>query len=117
MIECNCPIHRKYFGLISDLEPRFFCRARGHPGADLQPDFNREKQPLLKWVLVPWSSKLDDPIPLPKGRKLVTLTDAANYIITKLAKAEHSMPEWQAAMEAFIWLRRAAARRCSCGWV
>ena len=50
---------------------------------------------------MPWSSKFDDPIPLPKGRKLVTLRDAANYI-TKLAKAEHSTPEWQAAVEALI---------------
>jgi hypothetical protein len=29
------------------------------------------------------------------------LKDAASYI-TKLSKAEHSAPEWQAAMEALI---------------
>jgi hypothetical protein len=36
-----------------------------------------------------------------RGRKLVTLQDAGNYI-TKLPKAEHEAPEWQAAMEALI---------------
>jgi cob(I)alamin adenosyltransferase len=47
-----------------------------------------------------WSRRFDDPIPLPRGR-LVTLEDAGNYI-TKLPKAEHEAPEWQAAMEALI---------------
>jgi len=41
------------------------------------------------------------PIPLPDGRKFITLKDAGNYI-TKLSKAEHDAPEWQAAMEALI---------------
>ncbi|MEO6783932.1 MAG: hypothetical protein ABI407_20585 [Bradyrhizobium sp.] len=50
---------------------------------------------------MPWSTEFDDPIVLPKGRPLVTLRDAANYI-TKLPKAEHDAPEWQAAMEALI---------------
>ena len=50
---------------------------------------------------MPWSSPFEDPIPLPRGRSLVTLKDAAHYI-TKLPKAEHSAPEWQAAMEALI---------------
>ena len=40
----------------------------------------------------------DDPIPLPRGRQLVTLEDAGKYI-TKLPKAEHQAAEWQAAME------------------
>jgi len=35
-----------------------------------------------------WSRKFDEPIPLPKGRQLVTLKDAGTYI-TKLPKAEH----------------------------
>ena len=39
----------------------------------------------------------EDPIPLPRGRRLVTLGDAGNYI-TKLPKAEHEAQEWQAAM-------------------
>jgi hypothetical protein len=38
---------------------------------------------------------------LPRGRRLVTLEDAGNYV-TKLPKAEHAAPEWQAAMEALI---------------
>ena len=48
-----------------------------------------------------WKRPFDDPIPLPGGRKLVTLEDAGNYI-TKLPKAEHEAAEWQAAMEALI---------------
>jgi hypothetical protein len=48
-----------------------------------------------------WSRKFDEPIPLPKGKPLVTLRDAAHYI-TKLPKAEHATDEWQAAMQALI---------------
>jgi len=48
-----------------------------------------------------WSRRFDDPIPLPRGRQLVTLGDAGNYI-TKLPKAEHEAQEWLAAMEALI---------------
>jgi hypothetical protein len=48
-----------------------------------------------------WKRKFDDPIPLPRGRQLVTLEDAGRYV-TKLPKAEHKAPEWQAAMEALI---------------
>jgi hypothetical protein len=48
-----------------------------------------------------WKRRFDDPIPLPRGRQLVTLEDAGNYI-TKLPKSEHEMAEWQAAMEALI---------------
>ena len=36
---------------------------------------------------------------MPRGRQLVTLEDAGNYI-AKLPKAEHTAEEWQAAMEA-----------------
>jgi hypothetical protein len=50
---------------------------------------------------MPWSTRFDDPIVLPDGRKLVTLQDAGTYI-TKLPKAEHEALEWQAAMEALI---------------
>jgi hypothetical protein len=39
------------------------------------------------------ANHFDDPIPLPDGRQLLTLKDAANYIM--------ELPrEWQAAMEA-----------------
>jgi hypothetical protein len=37
------------------------------------------------------SARFDDPIPLPNGRKLETLRDAAIYI-TMLLKAEHNAP-------------------------
>ena len=47
------------------------------------------------------SRSIDEPIPLPRGRHLVTLEDAGRYI-TKLPKAEHEAKEWQAAMEALI---------------
>lgn len=48
-----------------------------------------------------WSRPFDDPIPLPRGRQLVTLKDAANYI-QKLTKAEQDLEEWQAAVEALL---------------
>ena len=48
-----------------------------------------------------WSSAFDDPIPLPRGRQLVTLKDAANYI-QKLPKAEQHLAEWQAAVDALL---------------
>jgi hypothetical protein len=48
-----------------------------------------------------WKRPFEDPIPLPRGGRLVTLEDAGTYI-TKLRKAEHEAAEWQAAMEALI---------------
>jgi hypothetical protein len=48
-----------------------------------------------------WSSAFEDTIPLPRGRQLVTLKDAANYI-QKLPKAEQDLEEWQAAVEALL---------------
>jgi hypothetical protein len=42
--------------------------------------------------------QFDDPIELPKGRKLVTLRDAARYIM-KLPKAEQNLEESQTAGE------------------
>jgi hypothetical protein len=60
-----------------------------------------------------WKRPFDDPIPLPRGRQLVTLQDAGNYI-TKLPKAEHEAAEWQAAMEALILVvTLGLAPRCS----
>jgi hypothetical protein len=48
-----------------------------------------------------WKRRFDDPIPLRRGRQLVTLEDAGRYI-TNLPKSEHEAAEWQAAMEALI---------------
>jgi hypothetical protein len=48
-----------------------------------------------------WSRAFEDPIVLPDGHALRSLRDAGDYI-TKLPKAVHSAPEWQAAMEALI---------------
>jgi hypothetical protein len=48
-----------------------------------------------------WQRPFDDPIPLPRGRELLTLKDAANYIM-KLPKAEQNIAEWQVATEALI---------------
>jgi hypothetical protein len=43
-----------------------------------------------------WNRPFDDPIALPRGRTLVTLQDAATYIM-KLPKAEQKHEKWQAA--------------------
>jgi hypothetical protein len=48
-----------------------------------------------------WSRPFDEPIPLPRGRQIVTLKDAATYI-QQLPKAEQDLDEWQAAVEALL---------------
>jgi hypothetical protein len=51
--------------------------------------------------LEPATSGLTEPILLSDDRQLFTLRDAATYI-TKLPKAEHTAPGWQAAMEPLM---------------
>jgi hypothetical protein len=46
-----------------------------------------------------WERAFEEPIPLPGGRRLVTLRDAGHYIL-KLQESEHAAQEWQAAMGA-----------------
>jgi hypothetical protein len=48
-----------------------------------------------------WKRRLEEPIPLPRSRQLITLKEAADYIM-KLPKAEQNLAEWQAATEALI---------------
>ena len=48
-----------------------------------------------------WSRKFEDPITLPDGRKLVTLKNAADFIM-KLPKAEQKHEKWQTAIEVLI---------------
>ncbi len=48
-----------------------------------------------------WSRRFDDPIALPRGRQLVTLKDAADYIV-KLPKADQDLEEWRTAIECLI---------------
>jgi hypothetical protein len=50
---------------------------------------------------VSWKRPFEDSIPLPRGRALVTLQHAADYIV-KLSKADRDLPESQAAGEAPI---------------
>jgi hypothetical protein len=71
-----------------------------HPGCRpvLQPNSTRRAGAISNRG---WSRKFEEPIELPNGRQLVTLQDAGTYI-TKLPKAEHSVPQWQAAMAALI---------------
>jgi hypothetical protein len=48
-----------------------------------------------------WKQPFDEPIPLPKGKPLLTLKDAASYIM-KLPKAEQKLEEWQTATAILI---------------
>jgi hypothetical protein len=48
-----------------------------------------------------WSREFDDPIDLSRRRQLLTLKDAADYIM-KLTKAEQKLEEWQTATQALI---------------
>jgi hypothetical protein len=54
---------------------------------------------------VPWSTRFEDPIALPDGRQLLTLKDAADYIM-KLPKKESDLPEWQTAIEILMLCSR-----------
>ena len=42
---------------------------------------------------------------MPDGRKLLTLKDAADYIM-KLPKKESELPEWQTAIEVLLLVSR-----------
>jgi hypothetical protein len=46
---------------------------------------------------VPWSTRFAPPIPLPRGRKLVTLKDAIAWLAKEFPKSEHGMKQVQAA--------------------
>jgi hypothetical protein len=48
-----------------------------------------------------WSRSFDNPIPPPKGKPLVTLRDAAAYIM-KLSKGEQAKRHWQTAAEVLL---------------
>jgi hypothetical protein len=48
-----------------------------------------------------WKRPFDDPMPLPRGRQLATLEEAADYIL-KLPQAEQKLEVWQTATEALI---------------
>ena len=50
---------------------------------------------------MPWSRPFDEPIIPPKGKPLVTLKDAADFIMALPRSKQHSA-EWQAAGEAVI---------------
>ena len=51
--------------------------------------------------MMSWSRRFEDPIPLPDGRTLLTLREAADYI-TKLKKSEQKLNEWQTAIHCLI---------------
>jgi hypothetical protein len=60
-----------------------------------------------------WKRRFDEPIPTPKGKPLVTLKDAAAYIMA-LPKREADTAEWQAAIEALMLVATSGAgQRCS----
>jgi hypothetical protein len=63
----------------------------------------------LSFVWAEWSRAFDDPITLPRGRQIVTLKDAGNYI-QKLPKSEQDLEELQAAVEALLLVSNSTAR-------
>jgi hypothetical protein len=52
-------------------------------------------------IVVDWSRRFEDPIPLPGGRTLRTLRDAASHVMALPGKTRQS-DEWQAAIEALL---------------
>jgi hypothetical protein len=59
-----------------------------------------------------WSRRFDAPIILPDGRKLVTLRDAAEYVLSLPEETQAERP-WQFAAEC---LRNAAEREVAWMW-
>jgi hypothetical protein len=57
-------------------------------------------------------SPFDDSIQLPKGKQLLTLKDAAAYIMA-LPKKEADTAEWQAAIEALMLVAESGGQQCS----
>ena len=51
--------------------------------------------------LVSWGHQFFDPVKLPGRKTLITLRDAAKYIV-KLPKAEQQASQWQAAAEVLM---------------
>ena len=60
-----------------------------------------ERPGFVRTFKMSWSRAFNDPIPLPRGRHLITLNHAAECI-QKLPKAEQLLDEWQAAVEALL---------------
>ena len=60
---------------------------------------------------MPWSTPFDDPIPLPRGKALRTLQQAADYIM-QLPEDAQAEPRWQVAIEQLI-----NAAETGGGWV
>jgi hypothetical protein len=59
-----------------------------------------------------WTRPFEDPIVLPDGRKLLTLKNAADYIM-KLPKAEQKQEKWQTAVKVLIMAAEQLCRsRC-----
>jgi hypothetical protein len=50
---------------------------------------------------VSWDQQFFNPIKLPRRKPLITLRDAAKYIM-KLPKAEQQAPQWQAAANVLM---------------
>jgi hypothetical protein len=60
---------------------------------------------------MPWSTAFDDPVPLSGKRKLLTLQQAADYIMRLPDAAQHEA-HWQTAIETLI-----NAAETGGGWV
>jgi hypothetical protein len=55
-------------------------------------------------IFVSWDQRFFDPIMVPGRKPLVTLRDAAQYII-ELPKAERELPQWETAIERRMLVR------------
>lgn len=60
---------------------------------------------------MPWSAAFDDPVRVSNKRKLLTLQEAADYIMQLPEHAQHE-PHWQTAIETLI-----NAAETGGGWV
>jgi hypothetical protein len=50
---------------------------------------------------VPWSTAFQEPAPLPGGKAIKTLKQAADHV-RRLPKAKQNRPDWQQAVDTLI---------------
>jgi hypothetical protein len=66
---------------LSDLEPRFICKACGKRGADVRPDFNRSRTPVRqKGLSMRFVERLPFADPHVAARKLVEIAIALGWV-------------------------------------
>jgi hypothetical protein len=76
-------------------------REMRRPGREVQGLAPGGRARLREKLLMAWDQRFFDPIIVPKGKPLVTLRDAGNYVAS-LPEHEQRLPHWQTATELLL---------------